>query len=197
MRSRLGLNKLTVLLVAIAHTVCGVLSVKLFAFIESGDGSNMSLFGGIFFMPAVYFVFAKATKRDIREVFDILTVCMIFTLLCARINCIVSGCCTGLPIHGTQLRFPTRELEVLYYIVMLILLIPRIKRNILPGSNYPVYMASYGAFRFFIEFFRTSSATSLFHLSHIWASIAFSMGISIYIEITSKNNKKRKRVAKK
>ena len=48
---------------SVLHTVCGVLSVKAFAFLETGDAGNMSLFGGVFFMPVLYFISAKVTVK--------------------------------------------------------------------------------------------------------------------------------------
>jgi prolipoprotein diacylglyceryltransferase len=185
-----------VLILSVLHTAIGVCSVKVFAFLESGDIGNMSLFGGVFFMPAAYWLGAKLTKRPYCKVCDVFTPCMLFTLMCARVNCIVAGCCSGLVIPGTHVHFPTRELEILYYIVMLILLVPRVKKSKNPGSTYPLYMASYGAFRFLDEFFRTSSTGMLFHLSHVWAAIAFAAGLSIYIEINARNHQ-RKKVIKK
>ena len=125
MRRQLQMKWYAVIAFSVLHTVCGVLSVKAFAFLETGDAGNVSLFGGVFFMPVLYFISAKVSKRNIKAVFDIFTICMICTVMCARINCIVSGCCAGLVIPGTHFHFPTRELEILYYIVMLILLIPR------------------------------------------------------------------------
>ena len=74
-------------------------------------------------MPAAYWLGAKLTKRPYCKVCDVFTPCMLFTLMCARVNCIVAGCCSGLVIPGTHFHFPTRELEILYYIVMLILLV--------------------------------------------------------------------------
>lgn len=196
MQARLRMRWYAIIVVSVLHTVIGVGSVKAFAFLESGDIGNMSLFGGIFFMPVAYYLGARLTKRDRKDVFDVLTVCMIFTLMCARVNCILSGCCTGLRIPGTQLRFPTRELEVLYYIVMLILLIPKVRKREQAGGIYPLYMASYGAFRFFNEFFRTSSSEMLFHLSHLWAAIAFVVGLSIYAETKARNRKGKKVIRK-
>ena len=134
MRRQLQMKWYAVIAFSVLHTVCGVLSVKAFAFLETGDAGNMSLFGGVFFMPVLYFISAKVSKRNIKAVFDIFTICMIFTVMCARVNCIVSGCCAGLVIPGTHVHFPTRELEILYYIVMLILLIPRVKKSKNPGS---------------------------------------------------------------
>lgn len=203
MRDRLNMAWYAAIPLAIFHTIFGVLTVKAFAFLETGFDKatlgNMSLFGGVFFMPVAYWLGAKIFKRPMKEVFDVFTPCMIFTVMCARINCILSGCCTGLIIPGTQLRFPTRELELVYYIVMLILLIPRVKKDEKPGTCYPLYMASYGAFRFVIEFFRTSSSGMLFHLSHIWAALAFAAGLSVYIEVNNRNHrvKKGKKVGRK
>lgn len=196
MGQRLRMKWYAVILISVLHTICGVFSVKAFAFLETGFNpeslGNLSLFGGVFFIPVLYYIGARISKRNVKDVFDIFTICMIFTLMCARINCIISGCCTGLPIPGTHLRFPTRGLEILYYIIMLILLIPRVRKNVMLGRAYPLYMASYGAFRFIIEFFRTSSAGMLFHLAHIWAFLAFAAGLSIYIERNSKNQRRKK-----
>ena len=199
-KERLRIKWYAALPIAVLHTICGVLCVKVFAVVEVGfdmsKAGNMSLFGGIFILPLFYYLGAKLTRRKPAEVFDVFTICMIFTVMCARINCIVSGCCTGLVIPGTHFHFPTRELEILYYIVMLILLVPRVKKSKNPGSIYPLYMASYGVFRFIDEFFRTSSTGMLFHLSHVWAAIAFAAGLSIYIEINARNHQ-RKKVIKK
>ena len=79
---------------------------------------------------------------------------------------------------------------------MPILLIPRVKKSKNPGSIYPLYMASYGAFRFIDEFFRTSSTGMLFHLSHVWAAIAFVVGLSIYAETKARNRKGKKVIRK-
>ncbi len=196
MRQRLRMRWYALIVCSVLHTLVGVLSVKVFAFLESGDIGNMSLFGGVFFMPVAYWLGAKLTKRPYGAVCDVFTPCMIFTVMCARVNCILSGCCTGLLIPGTQTRFPTRESELLYYVVMLILLIPRVDKDKNPGGMYPLYMATYGAFRFFNEFFRTSSLEMLFHLSHLWAVIAFVVGLSIYAE-TKARNRKGKKVTKK
>ena len=62
------------------------------------------------------------------------------------------------------------------------------------GVTLHIYtrMATYGAFRFFNEFFRTSSSEMLFHLSHLWAVIAFVVGLSIYAETKARNRKGKK-----
>ena len=56
MRRQLQMKWYAVIAFSVLHTVCGVLSVKAFAFLETGDAGNMSLFGGVFFMPVLYFI---------------------------------------------------------------------------------------------------------------------------------------------
>lgn len=192
-RERLHLRWPSVLLLSVLHTVLGVLSVKVFALFETGNFSNMSLFGGVFFMPLFYWGVAKLAKQKAADVFDVFTICLVFTLMCARLNCIISGCCLGahIPIEGlTHLRFPTRELELLFYVILL----SRLWRKVLSGSArgmiYPIYMISYGIFRFVTETLRFSDRTdSILHISHLWALLSLGIGISIYGELQKKEKK--------
>ena len=192
-RERLHLRWLSVLLLSVLHTVLGVLSVKVFALFETGDFSNMSLFGGVFFMPLFYWGVAKLAKQKTADVFDVFTICLVFTLMCARLNCIISGCCLGahIPIEGlTHLRFPTREMELIFYVILL----SRLWRKVLSGSArgmiYPIYMISYGIFRFVTETLRVSNRTdSILHISHLWALLSLGIGISIYGELQKKEKK--------
>lgn len=199
-RDRLKMKWYAALPISILHTVCGVLSVKAFAIIEGfGDLSvvgNMSLFGGIFFMPIFYYLGAKLTKRKAADVFDVFTIGMIFTVMCARINCIFSGCCGGkaIPFAAFEgLHWPTREMEVIFYIILLIILGRKILKGESKGKIYPIYMISYGIFRFIIESFRTAnSPLGYIHLAHIWALITLGLGLSIYSEIKSRKKKERR-----
>ena len=192
-RERLHLRWLSVLLLSVLHTVLGVLSVKVFALFETGDFSNMSLFGGVFFMPLFYWGVAKLAKQKTADVFDVFTICLVFTLMCARLNCIISGCCLGahIPIAGlTHLRFPTRELELIFYVILLSRLWRKVLNRSARGMIYPIYMISYGIFRFVTETLRVSSrANSILHISHLWALLSLGIGISIYGELRKKEKK--------
>lgn len=192
-RERLHLRWLSVLLLSVLHTVLGVLSVKVFALFETGNFSNMSLFGGVFFMPLFYWGVAKLAKQKAADVFDVFTICLVFTLMCARLNCIISGCCLGahIPIEGlTHLRFPTRELELLFYVILLSQLWRKVLSGSARGMIYPIYMISYGIFRFVTETLRFSDRTdSILHISHLWALLSLGVGISIYGELRKKEKK--------
>lgn len=193
-RERLRLeHRLAALALAAGHIFIGLFSVKAFALFETGDFSNMSLFGGVFFMPLFYWGVAKLAKQKAADVFDVFTICLVFTLMCARLNCIVSGCCLGahIPIEGlTHLRFPTRELELLFYVILLSRLWRKVLNRSARGMIYPIYMISYGIFRFVTEMLRFSDRTdSILHVSHLWALLSLGIGISIYGELQKKEKK--------
>ena len=188
-KERLKFKEWTLLLCSVVHTVIGVLLVKLFAFLESGVRGGMSLYGAVFFLPIVYFVFAKLTKRRVSDVFDIFTVNTVVTLLCARINCILANCCIGAVIPGTSgLRWPTREAEIVFYIVLYIVLRSKVKNARYRGKIYPIYMMSYGVFRFIIEWLRESHIVfGVVHISHIWSLVAITAGACIYYTLLRKD----------
>lgn len=202
LQKRLPMKWYVALPIAVCHTLFGVLTVKVFAFLETGFDAqslgNMSLFGGVFFMPLFYLVVARLLRRSVADVFDVFVIPLVGTLLFARVNCILSGCCLGSLIGSTGLRWPTREAEIVFYLVFIALVAPRILKGERRGEMYPLYMVSYGAFRFVIEFLRYSSAAlGPFHISHLWAFVALGLGASILMEIRSdneKNGKKGKKV---
>lgn len=187
-KERLNLRTWYAAVFSVLHMVIGVIAVSLFAALENPKEYSFgvqSLFGGVFFMPLVYGLWARLTKRSYTDVFDICTVCLVFTLMCARINCLVSGCCVGKFIPGIDaLCWPTRELEILFYAVLLIKIVPMVFYRKKPGTLYPMYMMSYGAFRFVIEFFRRGNG--LFHLSHMWALVSFCIGAGFLLEFNTK-----------
>lgn len=187
MRKRLKLELIGVLIVTFLTMIFGFLSVRLLAEIEGVHG-GMRLYGAVFLMPIAYYIQAKITKCQISEVFDIMTVSLVLTLMCARINCFISGCCFGRQIsYHTTARWPTREAELLFYLLFLMVAIPKVELRKTDGRLFPIYMVVYGFFRFINEFFRYSETTSsYFHLAHLWSFLAFAIGFSILMEMKKK-----------
>lgn len=189
-RRRLEIKWYAAALIAVLHVLCGVLCVKLFAVAEAGfdfsQFSGQSLFGAVFFLPLFYYLGAKLFRRKPADVFDCFAVPMIFTLFCARISCLITGCCLGRQIPGSSMSYPTREAELIFYAVLLIILIPRVIKNTRRGTAYPIFLTAYGAFRFVCEFFRESKAVGVFHIAHLWAALAFIAGISLLLEINNR-----------
>lgn len=200
-RKRLKMQWYVALIAALLHVAYGVFCVKAFAFLESGaasDGfSKMSIFGATFFMPAGYFIAARLTKRKLSDVFDVCTICTVFTLGCSRINCLHAGCCGGIPFFGTTWCWPTRELEIIYYLAFILILAPFILREKTNGEVYPLYMLTYGALRFLVEFVRVSESKQLFHLTHLWAAISMVSGIAVLLILREKRKRYRRHNKKK
>lgn len=188
-RERLRMSRVATLAITILHVLYGVFCVRFFAFLESGAESGgfskMSIYGAVFFMPFGYWLGSKLTKRKLADVFDIFTICTVFTLACSRVNCLVSGCCSGIQFFHTSLHWPTRELEIIYYLLFIILLAPRIIKSETHGEIYPLYMLTYGAVRFMLEFVRVSDSRWLLHVSHLWSFIALTLGFTIYTQMKS------------
>lgn len=184
-RDRLGLGHVGALILSLIHTAYGVFCVRFFAFLESGGESfdAMSLYGAIFFMPVLYFVLARFLHVDIRKVFDLLTPCTVYTLLCSRFNCLHSGCCLGLPIAETGLRWPTREIEIVYYILFLACMYPMIDEGLTEGEVYPLYVMTYSSLRFVIEWMRVYDGEGIMHRAHAWALISLLIASFVYFEL--------------
>lgn len=190
------------LIIAILHTAIGVVCVKLFALFEGligpGETGNLSLYGGVFLMPVFYFLGAKIFKRDVKMVFDVFSFPLIFTLFCSRFNCLINGCCIGKIIPGTEIRWPTREAEMVFYIILLIILDRKVAKKQFDGTVYPIYMVSYGIFRFIVEWFRESEHMfGVIHISHIWSVLSVVIGAAFLVYLNKDRKKPGKRSAKK
>ena len=187
----------TALILAVIHTVVGVVCVKAFAAFEGvigpGEAGNLSLYGGVFFMPVFYYAGAKLFRRDVKTVFDIFSMPLIFTLFCSRFNCLVNGCCRGVVIPGTGMRYPTREAEIVFYLILLHILGTKVFKRRFDGRVYPIYMLSYGIFRFIVEWFRESEHIfGIVHISHIWSLLAAIIGAVFCFILADRQKKKSK-----
>lgn len=191
LRERLRMAWYVAIPIAVLHVIYGVLCVRVFARMEGAGSGAMSLFGAVFFMPIAYYIGARISKRSIADLFDIFTIPLVFTLMLARVNCLHAGCCLGRLIGSTGMRWPTRETELVFYILFLAVMIPKVRKGKTQGTAYPIYMASYGGFRLIIEFFREASVNTLFHLSHLWAITAIALGVSVYIELRNRSIKRK------
>lgn len=194
-RRRLDLPPWAAVPAAVLHTLAGLVCVKLFAGLESFQltlAGGMSLYGAIFFLPLFYFAAGRLFSRPMAPLFDVLTLCMISTLIFARMNCIWSGCCQGLLLPGSNvLRWPTREAELVFHALLLAAFARRLRRQEQPGTVYPLYMMAYGVFRFGEEWFREGTVLFLgLHPAHIWSLLSFAVGCGVYFELRERSRKR-------
>lgn len=191
------------LLISLGHVIIGWLSMRLMAYIEVGfdfeKAASMRLYGAIFALPPLYYGWAKLTKRDTALAMDVAAICVIFGCISGRLNCLTGNCCRGVLIFddGT-LRWPIRELELVFYIIFLAIWCGKIYKGKTCGQVYPIYLISYGVLRFVCECVREEFTTQVgvFHLAHIWSTIAVAAGIIMFY-ICMKNQSNRCNTPKK
>ena len=183
-KQELSINSAAAVILAVFHTVLGVICVKIFAGLESLSNplnAGMSLFGALFFLPLFYLIGSRLAHRRTALVFDNFSLCVMIALMCVRCNCIASGCCVGKAISGTAAHWPTRQTEIVFWAGMLVWFLMKKKRGYPEGLLYPLMMMVYGIFRFFIEFFRDENAVfGGFHFGHVWAVVSFIIGSTFY-----------------
>lgn len=191
-RKRLRMHWSLCVLFSALLVVYSVYAVKLFALVEAGfdpaKSGGMSLYGMPFFVPVPLLLGALISKRPISEVFDIFSINTVLICMGGRANCFFYGCCQGIMLTQNGFRAPTREIEMLYYLVFLIVMVPKVYKGKTNGISFPLYMASYGMVRFIIEFFRATNFETLFHLAHFWSILCALIGISLLITIREQAN---------
>ena len=197
-RERVGQNALwQAIITGIFFTVCSFGAALLFADFESilrsesTEGGAVSTYGVYFLAALVVFLFAKVTRQDAKGYLDLFALYVIPSLFLMRCNCIFTDCCGGKNIFGMQVRWPTRESELIFLAVIFLVLLRMERKNKIPGQLYPVLMVCYGCFRFINEWFRTGDALVWeLHLAHIWSIICIGIGLSIWLELKSRAERK-------
>lgn len=195
LRDKMNVSKFAIPFISISNSIAGLICVKLFAGLENLGSpifSGQSLYGAIFLLPIFYFIWSRVFQKDVKVTFDVLALCTISTLLFARLACIVQGCCYGKYITNFEpFRWPTRELEIVFYIILLVYFFRVNKSNEKEGFVWPLYMIFYGIFRFIEEWMREgTSIIGPFHISHIWSILSVIIGIAIYTELNKGNQSK-------
>ncbi len=188
-RNRLGIkNAGCALLLSVYFTFLSLTATMLLAVLESllaGNKPNIgavSVMGVYLFAPFGVLAAAKVCKWKKEDAFDVYALYAIPSLFLMRINCLVSGCCLGKKIGSSTLRFPTREMEMGFYVVLFILFLLREKDEKQRGTLFPFLMLTYGVFRFIIEWFREGAGATPLHLSHLWAVLIAIVGYAWYTE---------------
>lgn len=196
-QKKISLNWKEAFVIYLVHATFLMAAVaKLMALIESawnaGEAANYRLYGAVFFLPIVYYIWAKATKRDIRLVFDVFAIYLVLDMIFARANCFLLGCCEGTYIsESLAVRWPLREIEIVYYLIFAFIFAPKVKNGRTHGEIYPLYMITYGILRLIIEGFREeyTGQIGMLHMAHIWSLLSITIGGFLYLRIKNRGIK--------
>lgn len=192
------------ILISVISIAVAMVSLKLWAILEVGGdlarAANYRLFGGLFIVPLFYFCLAKTKKWDMKLTMDIAAIFTSSGLLLGRLGCLIGGCCKGMYMfESTDLRWPIRELELIFYVIFIVLYAKKITKRKTYGQVYPVLLLSYGLFRFAAEWLRVEYTGSIgfIHLAHIWSLISVFIGSAFYFELKNRNREQNKRRIRK
>jgi phosphatidylglycerol---prolipoprotein diacylglyceryl transferase len=124
---------------------------------------GLVFYGGLIFSGAFGMAYAKRSGISIADAADLLAPFIALGHSIGRIGCFLNGCCFGRPtdsIFGVQFPFspvsiyPTQLFSSAGLFCIFLVLFFMQKRRRFKGQIIALYLIMYGAFRFFIEFFR-------------------------------------------
>ena len=191
----------------------GFLSAALFQAIYTyiDDPSQPFRFSGITFLGGliggagcfliIFFIFKKKHNINLIEFLPIASVCIVIAHAFGRVGCFFAGCCYGkatdswLGVKFPNLEYkvlPTNLFEAIFLFILLGILILLFVKKVYK-YNFPIYLISYGIWRFFIEFFRGDfRGTFILGISpsQFWSIVMCAIGISLifFIKYKTKNN---------
>jgi phosphatidylglycerol:prolipoprotein diacylglycerol transferase len=179
---------------------------NLYNFIENPSSFSWSwamtfyggLIGGITFFLLGYFLFIK--KKYGPQMHDFLVIapaCITVAHGFGRIGCFCAGCCYGIETNSwlgvtfpgmDHKVFPTNLFEAIFLLVLsIVLLLLALKKNCI--YNMPIYLISYGAWRFGIEFIRgdhRGSFVGSLSPSQFWSILMFVAGVVYLVFLFTK-----------
>jgi len=160
-------------------------AIRMLGSIFGGAVFYGGLIGGIIFA----FIYIRLKKLDVNDFADCGAISIPLFHSFARVGCFLAGCCYGIEsefgfasnnnplvpaVVGVR-RFPTSLLEALLNLALFFVLLNLRKNKKLHGALLSVYLISYSAMRFVIEFLRGDE------IRGIWFGLSTSQWISIGI----------------
>lgn len=203
------MKKLKALLIPLVIFPVGYIFIYLQGWASTGFqsfGKNNIVKGFVFF-PIFCILLAKAMKEDKHKVLDVAALNMPLVQWISHKACIFPGCCHGYEWeHGIinyethTYLFPNQLLEsFVSFCVFLFLLLYAKKKNYSTGGKlYPLFLITFGATRFLLEFLRDNDKVVL-GISNLalWALLMVLVGTAWITSIPKAEAKSIKKHHKK
>ncbi len=151
------------------------------------------LIGGAGFFLLVYFAFyRRRSKERLIHILPVIPCCILVAHAFGRVGCFFAGCCHGMrtdSIFGVKFpRLPYPVLPTQLYEAIFLFLMFGVCTFLLLRYKYkltlPLYMFTYGIFRFVIEFFRDDDRGALIpgiSPTQFWCILIVLGAIPVYI----------------
>lgn len=187
-------------IILIGAFIGGKLTYLLILLLSNNTSTIGSLLGGFVFYGGIIgasialWIFSNKLKYTILHYVDILVIALPLGQAIGRIGCYLNGCCYGIEYEGfiaTKYMvdgrvisvFPTWFCESIFCFLLFIYLYQWYhKTNV--GYHAAIYLISYSAFRFILEFFRGDEIRGLgnyFSFSQFISAIVFLLGIVVFM----------------
>ena len=158
------------------------------------------LIGGILSYFTGYFIFKKKIPDKLSDILTIMPCCITIAHGFGRVGCFFAGCCYGKPtdsflgvkfpylpcrVHPTQL-YEAGFLFIMFAVFSVLLYKKRGR------YNFPVYLSSYGVFRFFLEYLRDDARGSFIGSitpSQFWSLVMIAGGLVLAAVIYRKEHR--------
>lgn len=171
--------------IAIVIIITGLVSCKLWFFLENGYWGARSFYGAIFFAPLTFLLAAKLFKIPYLYALDYCATagCLILSVL--KIDCMLGGCCRGIVLYvdqnGDSVRFPSQAIEFVLALLLAFFLLVLSKKAKNRGKIYPLTLVLYGSQRFILNLLRddwgrTEELGLIMPLGCIWSCVAVIIG---------------------
>lgn len=149
------------------------------------------LIGGAIAFLAVYFIFRKRLGIRLSQIVSVIPCCIFVAHGFGRVGCFFAGCCHGKPtdfflgikfpgmtqaVHPTQL-YEAAFLFAMFAVCSVLLFKLKFKHNL------SLYFASYGIFRFLIEYLRGDSRGELvgpISPSQFWSLLMIVISVGVF-----------------
>lgn len=111
---------------------------------------------------------------------DRFAVILPFSIATGRLGCWFTGCCLGIPMQGGIAmiaadgvsRYPAALVETAFNVLSGLGLMLLLKRGVLPGRLFALYLVIYGLFRFATEELRVTEKAFAGYSAYQWLSLA-------------------------
>ena len=148
---------------------------------ESFPPSNMSLYGGLLFMPLFMLLPLRIRRMEANDFFTLIAPGVFALLGVAKLGCLSYGCCYGISCgwgiyneFAGETVFPVQLLESLLNFGIAFVCY-KLAAHRQCRTVYPIGLVLYGVIRFFIQLLRHSDVTAdrgLFGVMDFWQLIS-------------------------
>lgn len=183
---------------------------KIFKFEECFRKSGIVYLGGVIGFSITLWGICKIKKVSFRKIENILAIVIPLFHVFGRIGCYLGGCCYGkeyngwcaIPYHIAEnekliIRFPTQLLEASFEMGLFVTFYfcYMIKQDEYDGKYFKRYLASYAAFRFWIENYRGDNVRGVYGVISFSQIVCICIMLFLVINyaVIRRNDNERKR----